>query len=65
MSTVDCERGFSALSHIKTYLHNRLSNRILNDLMTTSIKKQLKIARLSRDGVKRRTSNNLGKSAFL
>ena len=37
MSTVDCERGFSVLSvHIKIDLRNRLSSRILNDLMTIS-----------------------------
>ena len=30
MSTVDCERGFSTLSRVKTKLRNRLSNRILN-----------------------------------
>ena len=29
MSTVDCERGFSTLSRVKTKLRNRLSNRIL------------------------------------
>ena len=34
MSTVDCERGFSVLSRIKTDLRNRISSRILNDLMT-------------------------------
>ena len=37
MSTVDCERGFTALSRIKTNLHNRLSRRILNDLMTITV----------------------------
>ena len=37
MSTVDCERGFSALSRIKTDLRNRLSSRILNDLMTITV----------------------------
>lgn len=37
MSTVDCERGFSALSRIKTNLRNRLSSRILNDLMTITV----------------------------
>ena len=30
MSTADCERGFSSLQCVKTDLHNRLSNRILN-----------------------------------
>lgn len=37
VSTVDCERGFSALSRIKTDLRNRLSSRILNDLMTITV----------------------------
>ena len=37
MSTVDYERGFSALSRIKTDLHNRLSSRILNDLITITV----------------------------
>ena len=34
MSTADCERGFAALSHIKTDLRNRLSSKMLNCLMT-------------------------------
>ena len=33
MSTVDCERGFSTLSCVKTDLRNRLSNRILNHFL--------------------------------
>ena len=37
MSTVDCERGFSALSRIKTDIRNRLSSRVLNNLMTISV----------------------------
>ena len=37
MSTVDCERGFSTLSRVKTKLRNRLSNRILNYLLTISM----------------------------
>ena len=37
MSTVDCERGFSALSRIKTDIRNRLSSKILNHLMTISV----------------------------
>ena len=37
MSTADCERGFSALSRIKTDLRNRLSCKILNPLMTIAI----------------------------
>lgn len=37
MSTADCERGFSALQRIKTNLRNRLSNRILNNLLLISI----------------------------
>ena len=37
MSSADCERGFSALKRIKTKLRNRLSNRILNHLLTISI----------------------------
>ena len=35
MSTADCERGFSALSRIKTDLRNRLLSNTLNCLMTT------------------------------
>ena len=37
MSTVDCERGFSALSRIKTDLRNRLSSTILKNLMTVTV----------------------------
>ena len=37
MSTADCERGFSALQRIKTDLRNRLSNKILNYLLSISI----------------------------
>ena len=37
MSTVDCERGFSTLSRVKTDLRNCLSNRILNHLLTISM----------------------------
>ena len=37
MSTVDCERDFSVLSRNKTDQHNRLSSRILNDLMTITV----------------------------
>ena len=37
MSTVDCERGFSALTRIKTDIRNRLSSKILNNLMTISV----------------------------
>ena len=37
MSTVDCERGFSALSRIKTNSRNRLSSKILNDLLTITV----------------------------
>ena len=37
MSTADCERGFSALSRVKTDLYNRLSCKIVNALMTISI----------------------------
>ena len=37
MSTVDCERGFSVLSRIKTNIRNRLSSKILNDLMTITV----------------------------
>ena len=37
MSTVDCECGFSTLSRVKTKLRNRLSNRILNYLLTISM----------------------------
>ena len=37
MSTVDCERGFSTLSRVKTDLRNRPSNRILNHLLTISM----------------------------
>ena len=37
MSTVDCERGFSALSRIKTDIRNRLSSKILNNLMVITV----------------------------
>ena len=37
MSTVDCERGFSALQRIKTDLRNRLSNKVLHYLLSISI----------------------------
>ena len=37
MSTVDCERGFSALSRIKTDIRNRLSSKVLNHLVTISV----------------------------
>lgn len=37
MSTVDCERGFSALSRIKTDARNHLSSRTLNSLMPNAI----------------------------
>ena len=37
MSSVDCERGFSALSRVKTDLRNRLSSRTLNDLLMITI----------------------------
>ena len=37
MSTVDCERGFSALSRIKADARNRLSSRTLNSLMAIAI----------------------------
>ena len=37
MSTADCERGFSALSHIKTDLQNCLSSNTLNCLMTIAV----------------------------
>ena len=33
MSTVDCERGLSALTRVKTNLHNRLSAKTLNHLL--------------------------------
>lgn len=37
MSTVDCERGFSSLTRIKTNIRNRLSSNILQDLMMISV----------------------------
>ena len=37
MSTADCERGFSCLQRVKTDLRNRLSNKILNYLLSISI----------------------------
>ena len=39
MSTAGCEQLFSALKRTKTdmHVHNRLSSKILNSLMTTSI----------------------------
>ena len=37
VSSVDCERGFSTLSRVKTKLRNRLSNKVLNYLLMISI----------------------------
>ena len=37
MSIVDCECGFSALARIKTDIRNRLSSKILNNLITITI----------------------------
>ena len=37
MSTMDCERGFSTLSRVKTDLRNRLNNTTLNHLLMMSI----------------------------
>ena len=37
LSTVDCERGFSTLSRVKTDLRNRLINETLNHLLVISI----------------------------
>ncbi len=37
MSSVDCERGFSTLSRVKTDLRSRLSNKNLNHLLMISI----------------------------
>ena len=37
VSTVDCERGFSALTCVKTDLRNRLCNKTLNNLLMISI----------------------------
>ena len=37
MSSVDCERGFSALSRVKTDMRNRLTNSMLNHLLMLSI----------------------------
>ena len=37
MSMVDCERGFSALSRIKTDLRNPLSSKTINNLMTIAV----------------------------
>ena len=37
VTTVDCERGFSTLSRVKTKLRNRLSNKTLNHLLMISI----------------------------
>ena len=37
ISTVDCERGFSALTHVKTSLRNRLSARMLNHLLMIAV----------------------------
>ena len=36
-STVDCERGFSALTRVKTSIRNRLSARMLNHLLVIAI----------------------------
>ena len=38
MYTADCEQGFSALQMIKTDLRNRLSSKIMNYLLSISIK---------------------------
>ncbi|XP_069110145.1 uncharacterized protein [Argopecten irradians] len=40
MSTADCERSFSTMNRVKTNLRNRLSQNILNSLMTISIEGQ-------------------------
>ena len=37
LSSVDCERGFSTLSRVKTDLRNRLSSRIFNHLLVIAI----------------------------
>ena len=37
MSSVDCERGFSTLSRVKTDLRNRLANKTLNHLLMMAI----------------------------
>ena len=37
LSTVDCERGFSTLSRVKTDLRNKLINKTLNHLLVISI----------------------------
>ena len=37
LSTVDCKRGFSTLSRVKTNLRNRLINKTLNHLLVISI----------------------------
>lgn len=37
VSTADCERSFSTLNRLKTFLRNRLCQKILNPLMTISI----------------------------
>ena len=37
MSTVDCERGFSALTRIKIDLRNWLSSKTLNNLMMIAV----------------------------
>ena len=37
ISTATCERGFSAMKHIKTELRNRLTTKVLDCLMRISI----------------------------
>ena len=37
LSTVDCERGFSTLTRVKTNLRNRLASKTLNSLLVISI----------------------------
>ena len=37
MSSVDCERGFSTLSRVKSDLRNRLANKTLNHLLMMAI----------------------------
>ena len=39
MTSVDCERGFSAMNRIKTKTRNKLSNFVLDHLMRISLSK--------------------------
>ena len=43
LSTVDCERGFSTFTRVKTNLRNRLASKTLNNLLVISIEVQIQL----------------------